>query len=78
VAATASVWCFATDEDRTWWGGLWADRFAGPGSFLGTQLEAHGIADRDDLEVFGAAWRQWAASSDGWFAMLHGEILAMA
>ena len=78
VAATASVWCFATDEDRTWWGGLWADRFAGPDSFLGAQLEAHGIADRHDLEAFGAAWRQWAASSDGWFAVLHGEILSTA
>ena len=26
VTATASVWCFATPEDRSWWGGLWADR----------------------------------------------------
>ena len=78
VTASASVWCFATDEDRTWWSGLWADRFAGPDSFLGTQLEFHGIADRDDLEAFGAAWRQWGDSPDGWFAVLHGEILATA
>jgi SAM-dependent methyltransferase len=78
VAATASVWCFATDEDRTWWGGLWADRFAASGSFLAIQLEAHGIADRTDLEAFGAAWRRWAAAPDGWFAVLHGEILAQA
>ncbi|HEY5109874.1 MAG TPA: methyltransferase domain-containing protein [Acidimicrobiales bacterium] len=76
VAPSASVWCFATDEDRAWWGGLWADRFAAPGSFLGTQLEAHGIAGRDDLEAFGAGWRRWAASPDGWFAVLHGEVLA--
>ena len=39
---------------------------------------AHGIADRSDLEAFGAAWRRWAASPDGWFAVLHGEILATA
>ena len=76
VSASASVWCFATDEDRSWWGGLWSDRFAAHGSFLGNQLEAHGIADRNDLEAFGAAWRQWAESPDGWFAVLHGEILA--
>ena len=23
---TASAWCFATPEDRAWWGDLWADR----------------------------------------------------
>jgi SAM-dependent methyltransferase len=76
VAATASVWCFATDEDRTWWGGLWADRFTAPGSFLAGQLEAHGIADRAEREAFGEGWRRWAASPDGWFAVLHGEIVA--
>src|SRR5262249_51078888 len=26
VEASASAWCFATPEDRAWWGGLWADR----------------------------------------------------
>jgi len=78
VTATASVWCFATPQDRDWWGGLWADRFTAPGSFLAEQLESHGIADRDALESFGAAWRRWAASPDGWFAVLHGEVLAVA
>ena len=24
-----STWCFATPEDRRWWGGLWADRLTG-------------------------------------------------
>jgi len=78
VVASASTWCFATDEDRAWWGGLWADRFAAPGSFLGGQLVRHGIADRSDLEAFGAGWRRWADSPDGWFGILHGEILATA
>src|SRR5690348_14476643 len=26
ITSSASAWCFATPEDRTWWGGLWADR----------------------------------------------------
>src|SRR5438477_619978 len=26
VIPGASVWCFATPDDRAWWGGLWADR----------------------------------------------------
>jgi len=76
VAATASVWCFATDEERAWWGGLWADRFAD--SPMADQLLAHGIAGRDDLAAFAAGWRHWSGSRDGWFAVLHGEILATA
>ena len=26
VTASASAWCFATDEERAWWSGLWAER----------------------------------------------------
>jgi ubiquinone/menaquinone biosynthesis C-methylase UbiE len=78
VVPSASVWCFATPTERAWWGDLWADRFAAPGSFLASQLLDHGLADRADLDAFGAAWRRWAASDDGWFAVLHGEILATA
>jgi len=76
VAASASVWCFATDEERAWWGGLWADRFTE--SSMADQLVTHGIAGRDDLRAFAAGWRRWADSPDGWFAALHGEILATA
>jgi SAM-dependent methyltransferase len=76
VAPSASVWCFATDEERSWWGGLWADRFAD--SPMADQLLAHGIAGPDDLSSFADGWRRWAGSRDGWFAVLHGEILARA
>ncbi len=78
VVPSASVWCFATPAERTWWGDLWADRFGAPGSFLGSQIVEHGIARRADLDAFAAAWRRWASSADGWFAVLHGEILATA
>jgi ubiquinone/menaquinone biosynthesis C-methylase UbiE len=78
VVPSASVWCFATPAERAWWGDLWADRFAAPGSFLGAQLVGHGLADRSDLDAFAAGWRHWAASGDGWFAVVHGEILATA
>ena len=76
VTASASVWCFATDEERAWWGGLWADRFEH--SAMADQLVANGLADGDDLAEFAAGWRRWAASPDGWFAVPHGEILATA
>ncbi len=76
VTASASVWCFATEEERAWWGGLWADRFTR--SSMSDQLLGHGIADERDLEAFAGGWRRWAGSPDGWFAVLHGEILATA
>jgi hypothetical protein len=35
----------------------------------------YGYATRADLERISHAWREWAASDDGWFTALHGEIL---
>jgi SAM-dependent methyltransferase len=74
IAPSASVWCFATPDERQWWGDLWAERFTH--SSLAEQLVGHGIASEGDLAVFARAWHQWAASPDGWFAVIHGEILA--
>lgn len=72
----ASTWCFATPEDREHWGGMWADRIVG--SDLARQLvERHGVtaAELDDLAT---GWRQWVGSDDGWFVVLHGDLLARA
>jgi ubiquinone/menaquinone biosynthesis C-methylase UbiE len=76
VVPSASVWCFATPEDRAWWGGLWAERFTR--SSVAEQLVAHGLATAEDLVSFGDGWRRWADSPDGWFAVLHGEVLCTA
>lgn len=76
VVPSASVWCFATPEERTWWGELWAERFTR--SSLADQLLAHQVAGQHDLEDFAAAFRHWATAGDGWFSVLHGEILATA
>lgn len=73
VTPSASAWCFATPEDRAWWGGLWADRVTESG--LGDQAVDRGLATRSDLAEMAAAWRGWAADPDGWFAVLHGEIV---
>ena len=73
VVPSASVWCFATPEDRDWWGDLWADRVTK--SSLADQLLARGIATREDLESFAQAWRDWSAEPDGWFSVLHGEVI---
>jgi ubiquinone/menaquinone biosynthesis C-methylase UbiE len=74
VDATASAWCFASDADRAWWGGLWADRVVA--SAFADQAVDGGFATRADLDAMSEAWRAWSASPDGWFAILHGEIRA--
>ncbi|MBV9412993.1 MAG: methyltransferase domain-containing protein, partial [Acidimicrobiia bacterium] len=55
VTASASAWCFATDEDRQWWGSLWADRIVG--STVADRAVELGFASTDDLNRMADAWR---------------------
>lgn len=73
VVATSSTWSFANPADRDWWGGMWAERMTS--SALAQQLVATGLATSDDLARISDAWRTWASTPDGWFSVLHGEIL---
>lgn len=73
VTATASTWCYATPEDRAWWGGTWAERVRA--SAFATHAVSGGHATEAGLRRMSEAWEAWAASEDGWFAVLHGEIL---
>lgn len=74
VTATASAWCFASPEDRAWWGGTWADRVTS--SAFAEQAVDRGLATTADLDRLATAWREWAGQDDGWFLVPHGEILA--
>ena len=76
VTAGSSTWCYATAADRAWWGGLWADRMLE--SDLARQAVERGFATDRDLAEIADGWRRWAAHEDGWFSVLHGEILARA
>jgi SAM-dependent methyltransferase len=73
ITSTASTWCFATPDDRRWWGGMWARRITE--SDLARQLVASGSATPADLDRIADGWLTWAGAEDGWFAILHGEIL---
>ncbi|MGD9622482.1 MAG: class I SAM-dependent methyltransferase [Mycolicibacterium sp.] len=73
MTASSDTWCFATHTDREWWGGLWAERIVA--SDLAQQLIDEGRATRGDLERIADGWRAWAQCEDGWFSMLHGEIV---
>jgi ubiquinone/menaquinone biosynthesis C-methylase UbiE len=74
IVATSSTWTFAEPERRAWWGSLWADRVEQ--SAFAEQAVEYGYADRAELAAIAQAWRAWAERPDGWFAVLHGEILA--
>jgi 2-polyprenyl-3-methyl-5-hydroxy-6-metoxy-1,4-benzoquinol methylase len=76
LTVTASAWCFATDDDRSWWAGMWADRILE--SALADQAVSSGWATVDGLRRISQAWRAWADHPDAWFAVLHGEIVARA
>ena len=73
VVPSASAWCFATAEDRQWWGGTQADRIVS--SRIAGEAVDRGLCRAEDLAEMAAGWRAWAASQDGWFAVLHGELL---
>ena len=76
VLPGASVWCFATPDDRAWWGGLWADRMTD--STIARQAVAEGLSTEKDLREIAEGWRRWSTHPDAWYAVLHGEILCYA
>lgn len=73
IRAGGSSWYFSSDEERAFWGGMWADRalhsaFADDALALG--------ATRDELQAISDAWQAWAADPDGWLMVPSAEILA--
>jgi SAM-dependent methyltransferase len=74
IEASATCWTYATDEERAWWGGLWADRVGA--TELGDRAVELGLATRDELDELAAAWHTWADVPDACFVVPHGEVLA--
>lgn len=72
--ASSSTWTFADPDSRAWWGGLWADRVQL--SSFADQAVGYGFSDRDELADIADGWRGWAARPDGFFVVVHGEVLA--
>jgi ubiquinone/menaquinone biosynthesis C-methylase UbiE len=73
VTCTASAWSFASPEERAHWGGTWSERIVK--STVAEQILARGLATAGDLERLADGWREWAGAEDGWFGILHAEIL---
>jgi len=75
VTVSSSMWTYADEETRQWWGELWADRVRY--SRFAEQSVEYGFSDPAELEVLGQAFLDWAASNDGVFLIPHVEIVAV-
>ncbi|GAA3477358.1 methyltransferase domain-containing protein [Streptomyces yanii] len=76
ITPSAAAWCYATPENRAWWGGLWADRTVG--SVYAKLAVGGGHATTEQLTDIAAAWRVWGEQDDAWFMVPHGEVLCRA
>jgi SAM-dependent methyltransferase len=73
IESSATAWCFATPEDRHWWAETWAERISV--TELARRILELDLATQDELDAIALGWRRWADQPDGWFAVLHGEVL---
>ncbi|GAA1513907.1 SAM-dependent methyltransferase [Agromyces terreus] len=76
VEAGGSVWVFASDAEREWWGTSWSQR-AVESEFAVHAIES-GHADPAELRRVSEGWLAWAGDPDGWMLMPHAEIIARA
>ena len=74
IVAGSSTWTFADPEARAWWCGLWADRVRE--SAFASQALTYGLTTPDELDSLASGFLSWADDPDGWFVVLHGEVLA--
>lgn len=73
IIPSASTWCFATLEERRWWGGLWSRRVQE--SALAAQAVDYGLADEAELADLGHVWNAWSEHPDAWFVVVNGEAI---
>lgn len=73
IEASVDTWLYATEEERTWWGELWADRTVN--SAFGAQAIEYDITSADEQTTIAAAWGEWASHPAAWFTVPNGELL---
>lgn len=76
ITVSSSTWCYATEEEKEVWAITWSGRLRG--GALADSLQRHGLMGPEAREQAARAFEQWARQPDGWFSVLHGEILARA
>ena len=73
VTASASTWCYADPAGRELWSTSWAERILHSGTAR-TAL-ATGLATEQQLADLARGWLRWGAADDGWFTIVHGEVV---
>ena len=76
LSVSSSTWTFATEDERSFWGGLWADRVLH--SEFAIQALTGGFATHDELAEISRAFTAWSTNPAGTCFVLHGEVLARA
>lgn len=74
LEVTSSNWTFFQEDERLWWGRLWADRVRQ--SEFALQAVEYDLTTIDELEGIAQAFLDWASSDDGVFIVVNGEVLA--
>ena len=74
LVVTSSNWTYESDDERDWWGGLWADRVV-QSDFARQALE-YSLATSAELEEIAAAFRRWSLEAEGVFIVPSVEVIA--
>ena len=74
IEPSSSTWTFADALDRAWWGELWAERVLE--SSFAEQAVGYGLSTREELLSISRSWHRWAENEDGFFVVLHAELIA--
>lgn len=74
VVPSATTWVYASKPERPEFAGSWAERILH--SSFATQAVERGLASEQELQRMSDGFRQWGYDPDGWFVMIHAEILA--
>jgi ubiquinone/menaquinone biosynthesis C-methylase UbiE len=74
MSVTASNWTYESDDERAWWGGLWAERVVQ--SDFARQANEYSLATTEELEEMSVAFRRWASDAGGIFVIPSVEVLA--
>ncbi|KAL4799297.1 S-adenosyl-L-methionine-dependent methyltransferase [Aspergillus venezuelensis] len=73
IQRSTGSWCFSSPEEREYWGEGMARRMEDSG--LAEQCLDGGFANKQELEGIAKGWREWVRDEEGWFAVLHGQML---
>jgi SAM-dependent methyltransferase len=74
ITQTTSTWTYATPDAVAGWCRLWTSRLRE--ARMGRALLERALANEDEVEAMAAAFEEWAAAEQPFFAFLHGEVLA--